>query len=101
MQWSVSESVSISLYSFKLSCVRVAGASPSAQRHHEGLAEALDSPTACPSGSAMGWAVEAMAVGAEGRNPEDVINPSPLRMMPSLPTHTPNRTGAHSNFPVL
>lgn len=82
-----------SLKSYVMTITR-AGASPTGKKCHEGLAEALDSPQACPSGSAMGWAVNAMSIDGEERHPDDVINPSPSRMMPSLPTHTPNRTGA-------
>lgn len=77
------------------------GASTSGQTHREGLAKALDSPMERQSSSAMGWALEATSVNADMRHPEDVINPSPAKMLPSLPTHTPNRTGgiASISFP--
>lgn len=70
------------------------GAPSSGQTHREGLAKALDSPMERQSSNAMGWALEATSVNTDMRHPEDVINPSPAKMLPSLPTHTPNRTGS-------
>ena len=69
------------------------GPSTSEQTHRKGLAEALDTPMERQSSSAMGWALEATSVNTDMRDPEDVINPNPAKMLPSLPTHTPNRTG--------
>ncbi|CAL8462063.1 g1594 [Coccomyxa elongata] len=68
------------------------GASTSGQTHCEGLAKALDSPMERQSSNAIGWALEATSVNADMRHPEEMINPSPAKMLPSLPTHTPNRT---------